>query len=59
MPARSKAQFRFMQALAHNPKLAKEHGMKSSQAAEYVEGQSPKGLREKIARRYPYARKKK
>jgi len=57
MPATSKAQFRFMQALAHDPKLAKDHGMKASQAKEYVKGQSPKGLPDRAAKRYPSAKK--
>lgn len=47
MPAVSKAQFRFMQALAHDPALAKEHGMKPSQATEYVKEQKPGKLPEK------------
>ncbi len=36
MPAKSKAQFRFMQMLAHDPKKAREHGMTSEQASEYT-----------------------
>lgn len=39
MPAKSKAQFKFMEAAAHNPKFAKKAGIKPSQAAEYVAGQ--------------------
>jgi hypothetical protein len=45
MPATSKAQFRFMQAVAHGS--AKAPGLSKSKAAEYVSGQSPKGLPEK------------
>jgi len=36
MPARSKAQFRLMKAVEHNPKIAKKVGMSSSAAAEYT-----------------------
>ena len=36
MPATSKAQFRFMQAAAHNPKFAKKIGISQSKAAEYT-----------------------
>lgn len=36
MPALSKAQLRFFQILAHNKKLAKQKGMTSGQAKEYV-----------------------
>ncbi len=39
MPAKSKAQFRFMQAAAHNPKFAKKAGISTSTAAEFVQGQ--------------------
>lgn len=42
MPAVSKKQFRFMQAVAHGD--AKAPGLSPGQAAEYVKGQSPKGL---------------
>jgi len=45
MPATSKAQFRFMQAVAHGS--AKAPGLSKEKAAEYVSGQSPKGLPEK------------
>jgi len=37
MPAKSQAQFRFMQAVAHDPAVAKKVGMSSRQAAEYTE----------------------
>lgn len=37
MPARSKAQFRFMKAAEHSPKFAKRVGIKPSVAAEYTE----------------------
>jgi len=42
MPATSKAQFRFMQAVAHGG--IKKPGLSPEKAAEYVSGQSPKGL---------------
>jgi hypothetical protein len=45
MPAKSKAQFRLMQAVAHGS--ANLPGMSKEKAAEYVSGQSPKGLPEK------------
>lgn len=37
MPAKSKAQFRLMQAAAHDPKFAKRVGIPSSTASEYTE----------------------
>jgi len=45
MPATSKAQFRLMQAVAHGAKI---HGLSKAKAAEYVAGQHPKGLPEKV-----------
>lgn len=36
MPAKSKAQFRLMKAIEHNPKIAKKFGMSQSTAAEYT-----------------------
>ena len=37
MPAKSKAQFRLMQAAAHDPKFAKRVGIPPSTASEYTE----------------------
>jgi len=37
MPAKSKAQFRLMQAAAHNPKIAKKVGISEDVASEYTE----------------------
>jgi len=37
MPAKSKSQFRLMQAAAHSPKFAQKVGIKPSVAAEYTE----------------------
>jgi len=37
MPAKSKSQFRLMQAAAHNPKIAKKVGITASTAAAYVQ----------------------
>lgn len=37
MPAKSKAQFKLMKAIEHNPSFAKKVGMSSSKAAEYTE----------------------
>lgn len=42
MPAVSKSQFRFMHAVASG--AVKKAGLSKSEAAEYVSGQSPKGL---------------
>jgi hypothetical protein len=42
MPAKSKAQFRFMHAVASGK--VKKKGLSEAEAAEYVKGQSPKGL---------------
>ena len=39
MPAKSQAQFRLMQAAAHNPEVAKRVGIKPSVASEFVSGQ--------------------
>lgn len=36
MPAKSKAQFRLMQAVAHNPKVAKQTGISKSVAGEFI-----------------------
>jgi len=44
MPAKSKKQFRLMQAAAHGK--AKVKGLSKGEAAEFVKGQSPKGLPE-------------
>ena len=43
MPATSKAQYRYFQGVAHGT-IAPPKGMTRAQAAEYVQGQSPKGL---------------
>jgi hypothetical protein len=45
MPATSKAQFRFMQGVAHGS--IQTPGLSKVKAAEYVSGQSSKGLPEK------------
>jgi hypothetical protein len=37
MPAKSKAQFRFMKAAEHNPKFAKKVGISPEVAGEYTE----------------------
>jgi hypothetical protein len=36
MPAKSKAQFRFMEAASHNPEFAKKVGIKPEVAKEYT-----------------------
>lgn len=47
MPAKSRAQYRFMQAVAHGTAKKKPKGLSKREAKEYVKGQSPKGLPEK------------
>ena len=37
MPAKSKAQFRFMAAAEHNPQFAKKAGVSQKVAAEFVD----------------------
>lgn len=49
MPAKSKAQFRFMQGVAHGDIKPKD-GLTKAKAAEYVAGQSPKRLSERKAK---------
>lgn len=54
MPAKSKKQFMFMQAAAHNPKFAESAGIKPSVAKEFVKSnigkKSYKNLKEKARR---------
>ena len=49
MPATSKRQFRFMEAVAHGG--IKKPGLSEAKAAEYVSGQSPKSLPESAPKR--------
>ena len=49
MPAESKAQFRFLQAVCHGSVKAPK-GLTREQACEMVKGQHPKGLPEKVKR---------
>jgi hypothetical protein len=46
MPATSRAQYRYMQAVAHGSIKAPK-GLSKAKAAEFVKGQSPKGLPKK------------
>jgi len=46
MPATSKAQFRMMQGIAHGS-IKPKGGVTKAKAAEFVKGQSPKGLPKK------------
>lgn len=46
MPAKSKAQFRFFQMLAHNPQMAKKKGISTAKAREFT-AVSPKKLPER------------
>ena len=48
-PATSKAQFRFMQGVAHGS--IKAPGLSKGKAAEFVKGQSPKGLPKKAKKK--------
>jgi hypothetical protein len=50
MPATSKAQFRLMKGIAEGT-IAPKGGLTKEKAAEYVSGQSPKGLPEKVKQR--------
>lgn len=50
MPAKSKRQYRFMQAVCHGTARNKPEGLSKAEACEYVEGQSPKGLPESKTR---------
>lgn len=50
MPAKSKAQFRFMAMVKHNPKMQAETGMSAAKAAEFLTtnyGKLPKKVRKK------------
>ncbi len=46
MPAKSRAQHRFMEGVAHG--TIKAPGLSKREAVEYVAGQSPKKLPEKV-----------
>ena len=58
MPATSKAQYRFMQAVAHGTAKNKPKGLSKKEAGEYVAGQSPKGLPKKKENLVSKTRKK-
>jgi hypothetical protein len=49
MPATSKAQFRLMQGIAHGT-IAPKGSLTKEKAAEFVSGQTEKGLPEKVKR---------
>jgi hypothetical protein len=49
MPAKSKAQFKMMQAAAHGK--ATKAGISPAKAKEFVQGQSPKGLPKKAKKK--------
>lgn len=49
MPAKSKAQFRLMEAAAHGK--AKNAHITTKVAKEFISGQSPKGLPEKVMKK--------
>lgn len=50
-PVKSKAQFRFMQAVASGKATKKPKGLSVKEAKEYVSGQSPKGLPERKSKK--------
>ncbi len=50
MPAKSEAQFRLMQVIAHGGNIPGVH-MSAAQAQEYVSGQSPKNLPLRVVKR--------
>lgn len=50
MPAKSKAQFRLMQGIAHGS-IKPKGGLTRAKAAEFVSGQSPKGLPKKAKKK--------
>ena len=54
MPATSKKQFRFMQAVAHGIAKKKPKGLSMKEAREFVSGQSPKGLPQKVKKNKKY-----
>ena len=58
MPAESQAQYRFMQKAAHDAAFAREQGISQDKAREYVAGQSPKGLPERVKRAVKSATRK-
>jgi len=49
MPATSKKQYRLMEGVAHGS--IKLPGLSPQKAAEYIHGQSPKGLPERVVHR--------
>ena len=51
MPAKSKEQFRLMQAVAHNPSFAKKVGIKPSVGAEYTKSNTGRKSYEKLPER--------
>jgi len=51
MPAKSKEQFRLMQAVAHNPSFAKKFGIKPSVGAEYTKSNTGRKSYEKLPER--------
>lgn len=58
MPAKSKAQFRFMQAMASDKAKNRPKGLSKKEAKEFVAGQSPKNLPEKKKSRFSKLREK-
>jgi hypothetical protein len=50
VPASSQSQFRFFQAVAHGNAKQKPKSLSAGQAAEFVKGQSPKGLPQKVGK---------
>ena len=48
MPAKSQAQFKLMQAVAHNPKIAKQTGISKSVASEFTSKNTGKKAYDKL-----------
>ena len=51
MPAKSKSQYKLMQAVAHGTAKNKPKGLSREQAREFVQGQSPKRLPQKVKKK--------
>lgn len=45
MPSKSKAQAKFMRAVAHSPKLAKSRGISTKVAKEFVKADKKRGTK--------------
>ena len=59
MPAKSKAQFRLFKAIWEGSLPSGYLGISKKVACEYIKGQSPKGLPEKLTKKKKYGKKSK